>query len=182
MARDRPLNPYVCGDQTIDYRMNAFKCPLDTGARDWVLGDRGWDPIGMASASGEPTTCYGVAGTSYEANVWMYCKPGVTSGWLIPANFRSNLGPQNVQVATSRFVILVDTGPANWIVSTEADRRYFDYWGEWWHGRERGAMSFLDGSARVEATGLLICARYSFHMVPLRPSFANGGGHWPDHP
>ena len=182
MAPDRPLNPYVSPGERLESRLNVFKCPLDTGARDYVTGARPWDVLGTNSSSGEPNTCYGVAGTSYQANLWMYCKPGVVTGWQNTSNFRSNLSFQHVQVATSQFVVLVDTGPANWLVSNEQDRRTYDLWGEWWHGSERSAMSFLDGSARVEKTGLLVCGRYSFHTAVMRPAAANAGWRWPDHP
>jgi hypothetical protein len=182
LTADRPLNPYVDSAQTIEFRAAVFKCPLDIGAHDYVSGVRDWEQLGPTSRSGEPNTCFGIAGTSYLANYWIYCAPGVTTGWQNSQDVRRNLGPEHVQISPSRFVLLMDIGPANLMVSEEPYRQLHDLWGEWWHGREQSPMTFLDGSVRVEKSGLRVCDRYSFHLLPLRPSVANSGSHWPDYP
>jgi len=43
-------------------------------------------------------------------------------------------------------------------------------------------MSFLDGSVRLEKSGGIVCDRSSMHMIPGKPSVANAGWIWPDHP
>ena len=69
--------------------------------------------------------------------------------------YRSNLSPKDVQISPSRFVLLQDSGPSNWAVSTQAQLDPYIA-GEWWHGNKVTVMSFLDGSARKGKTGLLV--------------------------
>ncbi|HMN40289.1 MAG TPA: prepilin-type N-terminal cleavage/methylation domain-containing protein [Phycisphaerales bacterium] len=167
--RERPTNLYIGSDARIDSRMNVFMCPLDFGSREYGTGANPYSGLAAATLSGEPDTYFGVAGTSYNANQWMYCKPGAPNGWGGFPNFpnlRTSQGPQHVEVATSRFVVLQDNGPSNWIASTPAQLTA-NLTGGWWHGKGRTAMSFLDGSARTERGKLLVCDTYSMHMKPL---------------
>jgi prepilin-type N-terminal cleavage/methylation domain-containing protein len=180
LVAERPINSYVAPESTIEFRCSVFKCPLDIGAHDWVSGSRNWEPLGATSTSGDPTTCYGVAGTSYEANQWMYVKAGYWGGSVTLANYRSNQGPDDVLTSPSRFVLVMDIGPANWVVSEPSYRSSRNLWGEWWHGEERGVFTFLDGSARVERSGLRDCSAYSMHMIPIRDP--NLAWHWPGEP
>ncbi|MBY0312251.1 MAG: prepilin-type N-terminal cleavage/methylation domain-containing protein [Phycisphaerales bacterium] len=180
LGPDRPLNPYVAGDQVLERRVVTFRCPLDDGFRYFNTGVNGLVSLGTNSVSGEPSTFFGVVGNSYQCNQWMYCKPGETSGWQDTRNFRTNLAPHDVQVSPSRFVVLLDGGPADWFISTETTRRTFDLGGSWWHGPERSPLSFLDGSVRIERSGLLVNDRYSFHLLPMRPQVANAGWQWPE--
>ena len=183
LAADRPLNAYVGADQRIESRVTTFRCPLDTGDTYWSSGGDALASVAVGSVSGESNTFYGYSGTSYGANLWMYCRPGAIGGWGIGSNaginYRSNLGPQHVYVSPSRFVVLYDQGPANWIVSTIAQRNTYNLGGKWWHGKEKGALGFLDGSARVEKSGRLVSNGYSMHMLDVRN--ANTGYLWPNH-
>ncbi len=166
---DRPLNPYLGDGRRIEYRLSVFRCPCDNGTREYGTDTTSLPALGATSVSGETTTNFGVVGTSYECNEWMYCRPGVRDGWgLFPAlpNHRSNQSPDHVAVSPSRFVVLADSGPVNWMQSTMAERQNH-LGGNWWHGAERGPMGFLDGSARLEKSGRLVCGQYSFHMIPF---------------
>jgi len=184
IASDRPLNVYVVGEAALTSRISVFKCPLDVGAHLQVTGHRPWEQLYAGSASGEPGTCYGIAGTSYEANVWMYCRPGARDGWgsglSAMTNYRAKQGFQDVSIDPSSFVVLKDIGPANWIVTSASMRSYTNLWGEWWHGSEQEMLSFLDGSARTEKSGLLVSSRYSMHMSRIRD--ANSTWRWPYQP
>lgn len=180
LSSDRPLNSYVAPDDVIQYRFTVFKCPLDTGSHYYRTGASDLQQIGAANVSGESNTDFGVFGTSYRSNEWMYCKPGAPNYGTTSQNWRTNQGPQHVQVSPSRFVVLLDQGPANWVVATEANRLQYDLGGEWWHGKELEVFGFLDGSVRIEKSGLRECGAYSMLMAPGRPP--NSGWTWPSHP
>ena len=180
--RDRPLNSYVGTSSHINSRLDVFKCPLDTGSRGFGNGVNPYAYLGVATLSGEPETYYGVQGASYDSNQWMYCKPAAVNGWgdfPIYPNLRTNQGPQHVQVSTSKFVVFQDDGPANWIVSTPAQMTPY-ITGGWWHGKGQTVLSFLDGCARKEKAGLLVCDRYSMHMIPF--AMPNSTWRTPDQP
>ena len=178
----RPVNPYLGLPSHLTTRADVFRCPLDSGTHEFGTGVVDQSFSGPASRSELPNTVYGTDGTSYLVNRWMYCKPGSTNGWGgFPAfpNYRSNLGPHHVQVSASRFVLLQDDGPANWIISAPA--QFTSHLsGEWWHGTGKSVLSFLDGSARKEKAGLNVCDRYSMHMLPINNP--NSTWRWPDNP
>lgn len=184
IGSERPLNTYVAGDSVITARNLSFRCPLDRGGVLPATGIRPWEQLYLNSTSGEPNTCFGISGTSYECNVWMYCKAGATDGWgsgvNAMKNYRSRQEFKDVSVSPSALVVLKDVGPANWMVTSPSLRVVNDLWGDWWHGPERNAMSFLDGSARVEPAGLLVSSRYSMHLS--RFPGANGTWRWPYQP
>ncbi len=166
--RDRPVNPYVASESHLESRLEVFKCPLDNGSREFGTGNNPYSAWSAVTLSGEPNTYFGVAGTSYDANQWMYCKPRTGNGWggfPTYANLRTRQGPEHVQVATNRFVLLQDDGPSNWIVS-DAAQMTPNLTGAWWHSKGRTVMSFLDGSSRKEKGNLLVCDSYSLHMKP----------------
>ncbi len=178
----RPVNPYLGLPEHLESRADVFKCPLDFGSHEPGSGVSMNVGFSHLVSSGDPESVYGVWGNSYLANTWMYCKPGSLGGWggfpTFP-NLRTRQGPEHVQVATSRFVVLQDTGPSNWVVSTPAQMTPF-ITGDWWHGKDQSVMSFLDGSARKEKAGLIVCNRYSMHMTPIKN--ANSGWRWPSQP
>lgn len=153
--------------------MDIVRCPSDNSVYGYKNKVVSYDVSDIQlSESPNRSTTYGVLGTSYSANEWQYCKPGARQGWGPPpafVNYRSNLGPQHVAISPSRFMIFGDTGTYGWIMSTEQQRTMFlsGLSGSWWHGKEVGAMSFLDGSARLEKTGLIVNSRYSMYMVPI---------------
>ena len=180
--RDRPVNLYLGSSTHIDAGMAVFRCPLDIGSHEPGSGVAPSAFLAPLTLSGSPDTVYGIEGNSYLANNWMYCEPGATNGWGgFPAfrNLRTKLGPQHVQVAASRFVVLQDNGPSNWIVSTPAQLTPYTT-GDWWHGKGKSVLSFLDGSARKEKSGLIVCDRYSMHMIPIDDP--NSTWRWPFNP
>jgi prepilin-type N-terminal cleavage/methylation domain-containing protein len=183
LTPERPINPYVAADAQIEFRANVFKCPLDTGTHEWRTGVNELATVGAQSSSGELTD-FGVYGNSYECNLWMYCKPGAAIGWgtgsQAGVNIRYGQGPKDVYVSPSRFVMLGDLGPMNWVASTIAKRNGFDLGGEWWHGPGQTVFTLLDGSSRIEKSGLLSCDRYSMHLIDF-PN-PNAGYLWPNHP
>jgi hypothetical protein len=97
-------------------------------------------------------------------------------------NYRAGLRPADVQVDPSRFVLLQDTGPSNWVVSDPTNALQMTPYlaGEWWHGSRKAMHSFLDGSARKGDAGLNVCGWYSMHMIPI--ANPNNGWRWPDKP
>ena len=182
IPRMRPLNAYIGSESRITAKLDVFRCPLDNGTREYGTGVNNLAIQAASSLCPEPNTIYGTSGTSYRSNTWIYCKPGAIGGWggfpTYP-NYRSKQGPHDVRVAASRFVLLHDTGPSNWFVSTTAQLTP-TIAGEWWHGRGQGVLSFLDGSARREKAALNVSSRYSMHMIPI-PN-PNSGWRWPDRP
>lgn len=180
--RSCPVNTYIGDAERIDFRMNVFRCPLDFGAHEPGSGVTSYATLSPLTNSGEPETIFGVFGNSYISNRWIYCKPGANNGWGgFPSfpNLRTKQGPQHVQVAASRFVLLQDDGPSNWMVSTQAQLTPFTV-GDWWHDKNQSVLSFLDGSARKEKKGLNVCDRYSMHMIPI--DMPNSTWRWPSQP
>jgi type II secretory pathway pseudopilin PulG len=171
LPAERPVNPYVAGEARIDGHARVFQCPRDTGGWDHLYGANPWAVTSASTSSGDPNSCHGVAGTSYESNEWVFCTPGSPTGWsgltgLPMVNYRPNQSPAHVQVSPSRFVILTDIAPSNWVRCDPARR--FSLYGAWWHGEERTQMAFLDGSARMVRTGRMVSAEYSPHMAAIR--------------
>ncbi len=177
----RPLNPYIGdGGERIETRMAVFRCPRDTGGALSVSGARTWDGVtGQTLESGDgSSTSFGVAGTSYDANEWMYCVPQ-DSGFFFNGlhrpyrNFVGNHGPHNVMVAPSRFVVLGD-GPAS--IGGRYPRQVRqnrDLWSGFWHKDEHGQLGFLDGSARLERMGAVTTSRYTYYLNPSRHTLAS---------
>lgn len=183
----RPLNPYV-SDQgaRIDTRLNVYRCPRDTGCYQYASGTRAWDAAGERSSSGEGTlTAFGVAGTSYQANEWMYCRPNdqgfLFVGAYVPyRNFIGNNAAHSVIASPSRLVVMGDIGAVS---GGRIDRQYRlsrDYWSGFWHKDEHGQLGFLDGSARLERMGAVNTQRYTFFMNPAKHTLASkfNAYHW----
>lgn len=168
----RPINPYIGSSRAMQGRPTTFLCPSDNGNRYsatqlpviWVKG-----AIGAAAPGGQSMRLFDQAGTSYEANDWMYCKPGSRTGAEVLgrpdlSNFAWWLGPQHLVTTPSRFVIVGDGGsmvagryPNDYLIQT--DKRY-----AWWHGVQQCNMVFMDGSVRRERTGEPTTSTYSFYM------------------
>jgi prepilin-type N-terminal cleavage/methylation domain-containing protein len=182
IPRTRPVNSYLGGDGRITTKTEVFVCPLDIGTHEFGTGIDNLAIQAASSLCDKPDTVFGTAGTSYRANTWIYCKPGAANGWGgFPSfpNYRSKQSPADVMVSPSRFVLLQDSGPANWAV-TQPSQIAPASSGEWWHGNNQAVMSFLDGSARQGKAGLLVCDWYSMHMMPI-PS-PNSTWRWPGRP
>lgn len=172
----RPLNAYVRDEYRIELRETVFRCPLDDGAFNARTKARSWDSASAVSLAPDQDrfSCYSVAGTSYIANEWMYCKIGASIGFgFAPVNqpyqnFRPNQGPQHVAVATSRFVVFGDIGSGSSGRIPEGARQSRDEFTAWWHGYEKCQLAFLDGSVRLERMGAITKPTYTFYLDPAR--------------
>lgn len=185
IPRTRPLNTYVGNAQHIDSALEVFRCPLDIGTHEYGTGVNNLAIEAAVSLCPAPNTGYGTAGTSYRLNTWIYCKPGSPNGWGGFPNYpkyRSNQSPKDVYVSPSRFVLLQDSGPSNWVVSDPDSTFHMTPFlaGEWWHGKNKAVHSFLDGSARKGAAGRNVCDWYSMHMLPFDDP--NSTWRWPSRP
>ncbi len=185
IPRSRPMNPYIGVDQTIVSPTEMFRCPLDIGTHEFGTGTNDLALMAAVSLCPTPNTVYGAFGTSYRVNKWIYCKPGSPNGWGGFPNYpkyRSGQGPKDVYVTPSRFVLLQDSGPSNWVVSDPTNPLQMTPFlsGEWWHGRNKAVHSFLDGSARTGKAELNVCNWYSMHMLQF--DMPNSTWRWPDKP
>jgi prepilin-type N-terminal cleavage/methylation domain-containing protein len=168
----RPLNAYVGLRPEHPHGARAFQCPRDDGMRHtrtdrqiyWMteFGEQ-------TSAFDGPDSIYAVVGNSYAMNGWTHCTPGApnTGGPPHPGpHYRTDLGPDDVRTAPSRFVLVCDAGP-NWAGRcSETERWAWDVVYGWWHGDEIGQMTFLDGSARSERMIGAKAPTYTFYMDP----------------
>ncbi len=168
----RPVNRYVAPHKQVRERAEVFMCPRDDSMRHsktddrivWerVMGEHSW-------AEEEGTTIFSCLGSSYAANDWMYCTPGARQGWghqWPSPTFRTDLGPDNVQVTPSRFILVSDWGSfyaGRYELQDRVDRNLI--YG-WWHGYEIGNMTFLDGSARRHEMGDVTTQDYTFYVDP----------------
>ncbi len=181
--RDRPVNPYFGYDTRIVSRVDVFRCPLDTGSREYATGVNPYAPLAAVTLSGDPVADFGVFGTSYYDNQWMYCKPGALNGWggfPVYPNLRTSQGPQHVQVATSRFVVMQDLGPTRWFLTPPSNMPP-NIVGGWWHGTGQNVLSFLDGSSKKTRSKYVpFSDQYSMLMVPI--TSPNTTWRWPDMP
>jgi prepilin-type N-terminal cleavage/methylation domain-containing protein len=168
---DRPVNPYIGADLRQRQRAEIFRCPNDDGVRYSRTGEMvQWQDWAMDNASGEgESTVFGMLGTSYQANDWMYCEIGAVYGQgRPPINLRFNLGPTNVAVSADRFVLVGDTGTNYAGRYDPATRLGMNMIAGWWHGEDAGHMVYLDGSARRERMGDVVTTDYSYYLEPGR--------------
>ena len=113
------------------------------------------------------STVYGIRGTSYTANEWIWAKPGARGGFagttrnpassLFASGFTNKNSLGDV-TDPSRFILVGDAGPFfagrmgndRFTIVFKDGRRFDGSWYySWWHGDQRGQMAFLDGSARA---------------------------------
>jgi hypothetical protein len=180
--RKRPMNKYLQakGEQTV--RAEIFECPSDDSMRYSSSDERViWEHVGAETNAEEgAVSVFATVGTSYFVNDWCYVDPW--SWWGVGDNhvyFRSDLGPDDVLVNPSHFVLVCDAG--QWTARYgAAKRKEFNIIYGWWHGYERGNMMFLDGSARPEEMGEVVTPTYSFYLNPKEQGkygfrFAFGG-------
>ncbi|MGH7244734.1 MAG: type II secretion system protein [Phycisphaerales bacterium] len=170
----RPINPYIENGLAIRDKLGVFRCPLDNGSWDsFTTNQNIWVKVGPAAAGGVGgavgTTVFEQLGTSYDANDWMYCRPGSRTGIEVRdhdklSNFAWWLGPQHLVTLPSRFVVLGDSGvmiagryPLDYIRQTPKRSG-------WWHGVQVGNLAFFDGSVRLTPMGEVTTERYSFYM------------------
>jgi prepilin-type N-terminal cleavage/methylation domain-containing protein len=170
---DRPVNPYIGADMRQQQRAEIFSCPNDDGVRysrtgemvqwtDWAQGN--------PSEEGDLST-FGMLGTSYQANDWMYCRIGAVQGQGYgdpPPNVRFNQGPTHVAVSADRFVLVGDTGTNYAGRYDPATRLHMNIIAGWWHGEGEGHMVYLDNSARSEFMGDVVTHAYSYYLDDTR--------------
>ena len=173
----RPLNPYIDGNATGDevadedgrgsLIADVTRSPGDDGYEVVDPNDVApWPAMGLGRErnriiDGQPV--YEVAGTSYFANEWLYCKPGAVTGFFeVDSRARNSFRPgQNLNRATVSTSELILMGGAGWIDAARYTREEResadsflreDYWlGQgFWFGESTTPFAFADGSVRVE--------------------------------
>lgn len=175
----RPLNSYIDSNST----GNEEGYTADGEASGMIAevtrspGDDGFDVIDPDDVApwpmyglgrernqiidGQPV--YEVAGTSYFANEWLYCKPGAITGFFeldqrARNSFRPGQNLNRASVATSELVVM---GGAGWLDAaryTAEEREGQDsflreeFWlGQgFWFGESTTPFAFADGSVRNE--------------------------------
>jgi len=162
----RPLNPYYDIPRVHRADHGVFECPADTGLKyspnTPYFSDQ--DVVGLAK-SANPTTLYGVRGSSYLANEWIWVKPGARAGpggnTVQGAEYFTTKNSIADITDPSRFILVGDGGSfvAGRMGPDRFNYRIRDNFGRviegsswqysWWHGTQRGQMAFLDGSARA---------------------------------
>lgn len=183
---ERPVNVYIAGTRAIEAASPTFECPLDNGSRDTVTNTPNvWVHVGpprdRKPGGARGTRMYDQLGTSYEANDWMYCRPGSRFGVWDPtndkvSNFAWWLGPQHLVTTPSRFVMLGDSGPfAAGRYTTEYINQNPTRHG-WWHGIQAANMAYFDGSVRRSPMGDVTTADYSFYMDESRHAGVDAKG------
>jgi prepilin-type N-terminal cleavage/methylation domain-containing protein len=182
---DRPLNPYVLSSERVNSPAAVFKCPSDNGGYLSVSRERSWDIFGAGNASGEgDRTCYGLAGTSFEINTWMYCVPVAPAGWgyapvgALPPRFRSNQNYAQILAEPSRFIVIGEIVTMSGGRLSRAELAARDIFTGAWHGDGYGQFGFADGSARRERVGAVTTPRYTFYMTPWKYDWTSW--RWPD--
>ena len=186
---ERPVNVYIAGTRAIEATNPTFECPMDDGSRDTVTNNPNvWVNVGPPKdrkpGGARGTRMYDQLGTSYEANDWMYCKPGSLQGVWDPrddkkSNFAWWLGPQHVVTTPSRFVVLGDSGPfAAGRYTTEYINQNPTRHG-WWHGIQAGNIAYFDGSVRRTGLGNVTTREYSFYMDETRHVGVDAKGYPP---
>jgi len=165
----RPLNPYYDLPKFNTRATPAFHCPADDGLRYApdvpMFGNEDVEHLSDAS---DKSTVYGIRGSSYMANEWIWVKPGSRGGFGgLTRNPESNLHASGFTTKNSlvditdpsRFIVVGDAGPFQ--AGRMGDERFYKIYGNdggafdgswfysWWHGNQRGQMAFLDGSARA---------------------------------
>lgn len=163
----RPLNPYYDLPKFNTRDTPAFHCPADDGLKYAPnVPFFGNEDVEHLSNASDKSTVYGIRGSSYTANEWIWVKPGSRDGFggvtRIPDSslFAEGFTSRNSMVDVtdpSRFIVVGDAGP--FYAGRMGDDRFYtiykdgrafrgSWYYSWWHGNQRGQMAFLDGSAR----------------------------------
>ncbi|MFG0258185.1 MAG: type II secretion system protein [Phycisphaerales bacterium JB043] len=203
----RPLNPYY--DMRHDHREHApaFQCPADDGL--WHSSSVHVNNVQAGSfdeysKAPDPQQIYGIYGTSYKANQWIWIEPGSTFGYG-PArdaqvnrfNEQSKFTSLNSRASVtnpSLFILLGDASRWEHDRLPEEKRRYTIFvegkahtdtsWSHSdWHF-DKNNMAFLDGSARavrIEANKG-ITGSYTWWMNPDKHFVVGGSTIFPTVP
>jgi len=168
----RPLNPYYDLPKFNTRDTPVFHCPADDGLKYAPnVPYFGEDDIEHLSDASDKETVYGIRGTSYMANEWIWVEPGSRIGFggttrnpgaKESPHYAKGFTTKNSLVDITdpaRFIVVGDAGPFQagrmgddrfQIVFDNNGRRFNGSWFySWWHGAQRGQMAFLDGSARA---------------------------------
>lgn len=175
LTSDRPLNPYVSPDSTIEARSEVFRCPSDSRLKYALSNQRhtAWDALAGSNSDDEKPTAFSIFGTSYSANQSMYMlEPTPPPTEIDPEGHkwsRAFYGPQSVLIAPSRFVLVEDIGTQSVsggtpesIYPTNPRPNHVGLPVGWWHGKLKAQMAFLDGSARREPITNDTVKKYAF--------------------
>jgi prepilin-type N-terminal cleavage/methylation domain-containing protein len=188
---ERVMNPYVAADSVLEARAAVFSCPSDTNAFHHRTGEAvGWDWSGSyPRRDNEPaTSVFSQVGTSYEINVWMYCRSDAANGYGAgqngwanpPANWLFKTAPHMVPFP-AEFITFGDIGNFGPGRYTDEKLEAQNYVTGWWHGVRRSPVSFLDGSARgMNFKAAPVGPGFSVYMDPTKR--AVGGWLRPDGP
>jgi|GEM_PF-870155 len=169
---ERPLNTYLGADVHQTKKSSAFLCPADTGLtyrnKDGLTEPYWSDDAAQAVSNSDlrDDTIFGVRGSSYTANDWLWVKPGQYNGFGARDSSRSANDPFRYEGFTNRNQLSTVSSPSHLIIVSDADdaeawrvRASFRHWSSSdhrpagmpygaWHGYEKTNASFLDGSAR----------------------------------
>jgi hypothetical protein len=168
---ERPMNPYLGAHKDHEAAARIFQCPRDNSMRYTTSDARiDWEQeFGHQSVSGEQNeSVFAILGTSYGANDWIWVDPQSADGYgAYPwPHYRPKMGPDDILVSTSRFVLVADAG-VFWAGRLNVgERKVYNMAYGFWHGYEIGMLSFLDGSARREEMGATMTRNYSFWSNP----------------
>ncbi|MEO1583747.1 MAG: DUF1559 domain-containing protein [Planctomycetota bacterium] len=185
----RPVNAYLDASGSADGGIAAeiTRSPGDDG---WEAPDgkrrAPWPELGLGSTRRTITPdqpVHEVAGTSYFANEWLYCRPGAGIGFFERDgrgrdSFAPGLGLRHAGVSTSDLILL---GGAGWSDAA----RYTDeelaaetafIWRGFWFGEDTTHFAFADGSVRD--ADLQGSASGPGGSVYLRPGKHRDPGDW----
>lgn len=187
----RPLNAYLdanaTGPSEAGMIAEVTRSPGDDGFH--IVDGRNrapWPELGLGRerrelTDGEPVA--DVAGTSYFANEWLYCRPGATIGFFQlddrrRGSFEPGLGLRHASGATSDLILM---GGAGWLDAARysAEERASDdsfVWEGFWFGEDTTPFAFADGSVRDE--DLEASAAGKGGTVYLRPGKHREAGAW----
>jgi len=174
MPADRPLNPYLGLPTRSEQETPDMRCPGDSGCFAAGTGNRTWESLApLSNARDAGASSHSIAGTSYELNTWIYCRPGAIDGYGstptggFPVNFRGTLGPHHITPLTSAFVLVGDTGCMSGGRQSRTGRARQNSMEGWWHGREIGQLGMLDGSIlTAKSMSAPTTSRYTFFVNP----------------
>ncbi len=175
---ERVLNPYIAPDAILQARAKVFRCPSDTNVFYHKSGEPvAWTWNGYPVDSGEAAeSVFTQLGTSYEINVWMYCRSDAAKGYGVwelgfdkpPANWLPHAGPHMV-TRPGDFIVFGDIGnfSPGWYSDARLEAQNFVT--GWWHGYRRSHVSFLDGSARaMDFKGQMTGPGFTVLLDPLK--------------
>ncbi|MDX2118333.1 MAG: type II secretion system protein [Planctomycetota bacterium] len=160
LAAERPVNPYVAPNGTLEGRYEIFKCPSDAQLRYMLSNELhpNWASLLAQSANTSElgVTAFATFGTSYQANQRMYVVvplPAIDPEGTFGK--RRWFGPRHVSVPPSMFVVATDAGSMG-VLGMSDKQLYASKAGlpvGWWHGKMKAQVMFLDGSVRKTVIG-----------------------------